>query len=114
MISVYKDWKSPHDTYMFSKKEHLACIIEEDGKYYVCNGDWRGTRNGDDFTIHTPNIGTDITRTIVDWAERSLHDISDEDRARWYLPRPMSMYDRFEQLEREEDRKELWDSDIPF
>ena len=53
--------------YMFSKSRHIMCEIQEDGKYWVTNGAWAGTRNGDEFTCDY----TGSVSTITDWEERT-------------------------------------------
>ena len=110
MRVLREPWVSPDDTYMFSENAGLACLVKEDDVYYVCNGDWNGTRNGNEFTIHS----NQSVLHIDDWELRSLHELTDEERVRWYLPAPMSMYDRFDLLEREAERDEMWNSDIAF
>ena len=106
----YRAWEAPHDTYLFSEAARLACLIEESGQYYVCNGDWLGTRNGNEFTV----CYNGTVLCIDDWEERSLHGLTDKYRECWYLPSPMSMFDRFDELERQEEASDNFYDDIAF
>jgi len=62
--------------YMFSEKYEICCSIESDGRYYVHNGNWYGTRDGDLFTIEK----TGMVLTITDWEEKTVNEVDEEFR----------------------------------
>ena len=107
-------WEAPYDTYMFSPKRKLACLDCGDGKYYVCNGDYWVERDIDYCEVYVPHTGETLNWLIRDWEERSLHDLTDEERRHWYLPTPMSMYDRFMLEEQLAIEEEELDDEIAF
>ena len=53
--------------YMFTNgcNTGLLCRVESENKYWVINGAWSGTRNGDEFTVDI----TGTVFTITDWVE---------------------------------------------
>ena len=56
---------------IFSEEASLWCTVQDDGTYYVKNGDWYGTPLVDGgFTIHVPRYldKTDGHTVVKDWA----------------------------------------------
>jgi len=77
--------KVKHDTEIlyFSADLGVVCEVCTDREswhdvgqeyYYVLNGCWYGTRNGDEFIMHVP--GGDKVRTVTDWIETTRSDFS--------------------------------------
>jgi hypothetical protein len=66
--------------YKFSEERGLLCSTKGNS-YYVINGAWEGTRNGDEFKI---KYGGE-TLIITDWVDINPHEMSEEWQYQWYF-----------------------------